>query len=84
MIDAPEITGSSSPSSSTSRSLLDKLRADDAAAWERLVSLYAPLVLYWCRRLGLQETDAADVFQEVFLAVATHTFAWWVARWDLT
>src|SRR5205823_15065948 len=27
---------------------------------------------YWCRRWGLQAEDAADVFQEVFLAVATH------------
>jgi RNA polymerase sigma-70 factor (ECF subfamily) len=73
MTDAPEITGSSSPSStSTSRSLLERVRADDAAAWERLVRLYAPLVLYWCRRWGLQDEDAADVFQEVFLSVATH------------
>jgi RNA polymerase sigma-70 factor, ECF subfamily len=73
MTDAPEITGSGSqPSSGTSRSLLERVRADDAAAWDRLVSLYAPLVLYWCRGRGLQDADAADVFQEVFLAVATH------------
>ncbi len=71
MTDAPEITGSSSPTS-TSRSLLDRVRADDAAAWDRLVRLYAPLVFYWCRRWGLQDEDAADIFQEVFLAVATH------------
>src|SRR5271165_3129364 len=73
MADSPEVTGSGSqPSTSTSRSLLERVRADDSAAWDRLVSLYAPLVLYWCRRWGLQDEDAADVFQEVFLAVATH------------
>jgi RNA polymerase sigma-70 factor (ECF subfamily) len=37
-----------------------------------LVTLYAPLVFHWCRRRELQEQDVADVFQEVFLAVATH------------
>jgi RNA polymerase sigma-70 factor (ECF subfamily) len=52
--------------------LLDRARADDAAAWARLVALYAPLVLHWCRRAGLQDEDAADVFQEVFQSVATH------------
>lgn len=73
MPDSPEITGSGSqPTTSTSRSLLERVRADDTAAWDRLVTLYAPLVLYWCRRWDLQEQDSADVFQEVFLAVAKH------------
>lgn len=58
------------PSTSTSRSLLWRARQDDPAAWERMVSLYAPLVAIWCRRSGLQENDAADVFQDVFQAVA--------------
>ncbi len=60
------------PSSGTSRSLLDRVRADDAAAWDRLVHLYAPLVYHWCRRFDLQDQDTADVFQEVFQAVAAH------------
>ena len=60
------------PSTGTSRSLLDRARAHDAAAWGRLVALYAPLVFQWCRRWGLQEEDAADVFQEVFQSVAAH------------
>lgn len=64
--------GGSERSSATSRSLLDRVRADDAAAWDRLVGLYAPLVFYWCRRAELQEQDAADVLQEVFLAIAKH------------
>jgi len=73
MNDSPEITGSGSQrSTATSRSLLERVKADDTAAWERLVTLYAPLVYYWCRRWDLQQNDTADVFQEVFLAVATH------------
>jgi RNA polymerase sigma-70 factor (ECF subfamily) len=46
------------------------VRAKDQAAWERLVSLYTPLVDTWCHRLRLQEADTADVRQKVFLAVA--------------
>src|SRR5207249_4270036 len=60
------------PSTATSRSLLDRLKADDAAAWDRLVGLYAPLMSRWCRRWDLPEQDIADVLQEVFQAVATH------------
>ncbi len=37
-----------------------------------MVALYAPLVLSWCRGWGLKPDDAADVFQEVFQAVAAH------------
>lgn len=54
----------------TSLSLLVRLKANDAAAWERLVLLYAPLVYYWCRKLDLPDQDAADVFQDVFQSVA--------------
>jgi RNA polymerase sigma-70 factor (ECF subfamily) len=35
-----------------------------------MCSLYAPLVYYWCRRQGLQSSDAEDVMQEVFRTVA--------------
>jgi RNA polymerase sigma-70 factor (ECF subfamily) len=62
----------SRPSSGTPRSLLDRVRANDPAAWERMVALYAPLVFHWCRRYALQDADAADVAQEVFRAVLTH------------
>jgi RNA polymerase sigma-70 factor, ECF subfamily len=59
-------------STSTSRSLLDRLKADEADAWDRLISLYAPLLLRWCRRWHVQEQDLPDIFQDVFQAVATH------------
>jgi RNA polymerase sigma-70 factor (ECF subfamily) len=51
---------------------LERIKADDATAWDRLVGLYAPLVFRWCRRCDLAEQDLADVFQDVFQAVATH------------
>lgn len=57
---------------STSRSLLACAKLADAAAWERLVTLYAPLAASWCRRWGVAEQDIVDVLQEVFSAVATH------------
>jgi len=59
-------------SNATSRSLLERVKADEAAAWERLVSLYAPLVFHWCRRWNLGEPDIADILQEVFQAVFVH------------
>jgi RNA polymerase sigma-70 factor (ECF subfamily) len=55
---------------STATSLLDGVRRREAEAWRRLARLYGPLVYGWCRRVGLQATDADDVLQEVFLTVA--------------
>jgi RNA polymerase sigma-70 factor (ECF subfamily) len=49
--------------------LLERARAHDPAAWDRLVQLYSPLVERWCRQASLQDADTADVRQEVFLAV---------------
>ena len=34
-------------------------------AWERFVELYTPLLFHWARRLGLQESDAADLVQDI-------------------
>jgi RNA polymerase sigma-70 factor (ECF subfamily) len=59
-------------STATFRGLLERVKVDDEAAWHRLIDLYAPLVYRWCRRDGLPEQDAADVFQDVFQSVATH------------
>jgi RNA polymerase sigma-70 factor (ECF subfamily) len=55
---------------STHVSLLERLRQpSDADAWERLVRLYTPLLLYWARRLGLQDPDAADLVQDVLIVL---------------
>ena len=59
-------------SSATSRSLLDRVKADDESAWEALLGLYGPLVYRWLRRWDLQEHEAADIFQEIFGALAKH------------
>src|SRR3954449_478489 len=56
----------------TSRSLLIQLKDGQPAAWERLTSLYAPLVYHWCRGMRLPEQDMPDVFQQVFQSVAAH------------
>lgn len=53
-------------SESTSLTLLMRVQRDDPSAWARLCYLYAPLVYGWCRRAGLQDSDAHDVGQEVF------------------
>jgi RNA polymerase sigma-70 factor (ECF subfamily) len=57
---------------STSCSLLMQLKDGQPAAWERLTSLYAPLVYHWCRKMRLPEQDMPDVFQQVFQSVASH------------
>jgi RNA polymerase sigma-70 factor, ECF subfamily len=51
--------------SSTSLTLLERVRANDADAWSRLVRLYTPMIRYWCLRAGLRETDVDDVVQDV-------------------
>jgi RNA polymerase sigma-70 factor (ECF subfamily) len=59
----------SSEPSSTSASLLQRVRRLDPDAWERLSALYGPVVYGWCRRAGLHESDAADAMQDVFRSV---------------
>ncbi len=62
-------SGFSAPDS-TSTSLLRRVKAQDAEAWEQLLGVYSPLVYFWCRRSGMGAEDAADVLQEVFRAVS--------------
>lgn len=57
-------------SEETSQSLMQGILAHDQAAWKRLMSLYQPLVQFWCRRAGVSSADAEDVAQEVFAAAA--------------
>lgn len=59
---APEIP-------STDMSLLERVQHQDNDAWEEFVEIYAPVVLYWCRRQGLRSTDREDVFQDVSRAL---------------
>jgi RNA polymerase sigma-70 factor (ECF subfamily) len=59
-----------SPIHTTPATLLERIRgAGDEAAWRRLVHLYTPLLFYWARRCDETENDAADLVQEVFVAL---------------
>lgn len=52
----------------TSNTLLNQLRrAGSGAAWARFVHLYSRLIYSWLRKAGLQDSDAADVTQDVFV-----------------
>ena len=62
----------------TRASLILRLRDPaDAVSWYEFVALYEPLVYNLACRKGLQDADARDLCQEVFLAVARA-----VHRWD--
>ncbi|TWT96323.1 RNA polymerase sigma factor [Neorhodopirellula pilleata] len=54
---------------STSIGLLDGLKEGDETGWSKFVHLYTPLVVAWCRKLGVHDADIADVCQEVFRGV---------------
>jgi RNA polymerase sigma-70 factor (ECF subfamily) len=56
---------------STRASLLLRLRdPKDQEAWEEFVSLYEPVIYRLLRRKGLQDADAREVMQELFLTVS--------------
>src|SRR3954453_6111989 len=42
----------------------------DGEAWGQFLDLYAPLVYGYARKQGLQDADAADLAQDVLVAVA--------------
>jgi RNA polymerase sigma-70 factor (ECF subfamily) len=49
-------------------SLLYRLKKSEAtAAWDRFVELYSPLLFHWARQLARQDSDSADLVQDVFL-----------------
>jgi RNA polymerase sigma-70 factor (ECF subfamily) len=55
----------------TRPSLLWRVRdPGDAQSWSDFVDIYGPLIYSYCRRNHLQESDAADVSQEVMLRVS--------------
>jgi RNA polymerase sigma-70 factor (ECF subfamily) len=61
----------------TRASLLARLGdPQDRAAWQQFIELYGSLVYGFARRHGLQDADAADLTQEVFLAVARSAGRW--------
>ena len=54
--------------STTPVSLLERLRSPgNQKAWERFVDLYTPMLYAWSRQMGLQESKAADLVQDVLI-----------------
>lgn len=58
----------------TSESLLFRLQHPpdgqvDQNAWEKFVQLYTPLMFHWARKVGLQQSDSADLVQDVLSIV---------------
>lgn len=63
---------------STHASLLLRLRdPQDHEAWVEFVALYEPVTYRLLRRNGLQDADAREIMQELFLAVSRN-----IERWD--
>lgn len=55
----------------TSITLLQRLQSsDDSENWDRLMSLYRPLLMAWLRKYHVQDFDLDDLMQEVLMAVA--------------
>ncbi len=55
----------------TSASLLLRVGTHDSQAWNEFVQLYTPLLFHWAQRSNLQSHDAAELVQEVFMALVT-------------
>ncbi|MDA1015392.1 MAG: sigma-70 family RNA polymerase sigma factor [Planctomycetota bacterium] len=61
----------------TRGTLLGRLRnVEDQQAWEQFINCYTPRIYAWCRKFGLQESDAADITQDVLgkLVLAMKSF----------
>ncbi len=62
---------------STRSSLLLRLGdSEDHEAWMRFVNLYEPVVYRLLRQHGLQDNDARDLMQDLFLAISRNIGSW--------
>lgn len=67
------------PIPTTRASLLFRLRdSQDHEAWVKFVEIYEPAVYRQLRKCGLQDADARELMQELFVAVNRQ-----IARWEL-
>lgn len=61
----------------TSQSLIARVKdLTDAAAWAEFLAIYQPVVFRMALRRGLQDADAQDVTQQVFLSVSQAIGGW--------
>ena len=52
-------------SESTSTTLIEQLKSGDEDTWSYFLFAYRPLIISWATRTGANESDAADIAQEV-------------------
>lgn len=68
------------PTPTTRASLLFRLRdSKDHEAWVEFVEIYEPAVYRQLRKCGLQDADARELMQELFVAVSRQ-----LPRWELS
>ena len=61
----------------TSHSLFARVKdLGDGAAWTEFLGIYQPVVFRMARRRGLQDADAQDVMQQVFLSISKSIEGW--------
>lgn len=61
----------------TSHSLIARVKdLGDVAAWAEFLGIYQPVVFRMARRRGLQDADAQDVMQHVFLSISKSIGGW--------
>jgi RNA polymerase sigma-70 factor, ECF subfamily len=61
----------------TSHSLIARVKdLGDGAAWTEFLEIYQPVVFRMARRRGLQDADAQDVMQQVFLSISKSIEGW--------
>tara|TARA_R110002049_G_scaffold2750_2_gene21678 strand:+ start:543699 stop:544319 length:621 start_codon:yes stop_codon:yes gene_type:complete len=61
----------------TSHSLIARVKdLSDAPSWAEFLAIYQPVVFRMARRRGLQDADAMDVSQQIFLSIANSIDGW--------
>lgn len=61
----------------TNHSLIARVKdPGDGAAWVEFLGIYQPVVFRMARRRGLQDADAEDVMQQVFLSISRSIEGW--------
>ena len=61
----------------TSHSLIARVKdLGDGTAWAEFLGIYQPVVFRMARRRGLQDADAQDVIQQVFLSISKSIEGW--------
>lgn len=65
----------------TSHSLIARVKdLSDATSWAEFLAIYQPVLFRMARRRGLQNADAQDVTQQVFLSIARAIDGWEAAE----